>query len=266
VASVKCPKCGKKVSIDGVGDANSAMCFSCGASILVPNSAPDVVDSFASHRTFERTTTRKTPKPIAKPKTPVPILDLEVLDPYTGPEIAEPVAEPRIPEAVPRPVDFETLPKLSDPHSAVWQKNAEPEAKPLIPDPMDGLVDFESLPKLKDTESRIRGGSCESEGKGRSAMPPPFPRARKSSIGIPPPLVSGTPIYRVALLSLALGAGSFFVCLGPILSLPGLLVGIVAFSRIPVSGGTPRDAGLAKAGIIVNGMNLLFSALLAMVA
>jgi len=64
-----------------------------------------------------------------------------------------------------------------------------------------------------------------------------------------------------AIAALVLGIVSYF-CLGFLASLPGLVLGIVALSKIGNSNGTLGGRGLAIAGVVLSGLNMLIYAML----
>ena len=74
--------------------------------------------------------------------------------------------------------------------------------------------------------------------------------------GAPPPTTDSA-----ATLSLVLGIVSF-LCLGPLLSLPGLIAGLKALRRIEQSMGRLTGRGLAMAGIVLSSINLALAVLL----
>jgi hypothetical protein len=102
---------------------------------------------------------------------------------------------------------------------------------------------------------------------GPAPQPPPA-AAQAGAPPAPPQPVVGRPTYatvggvaptapthQLAIWSLVLGIVGFAMC-GPITSLPGLIVGIVARSKIRDSRGAYGGEGMALAGIIISAINL----------
>ncbi|MBZ0270603.1 DUF4190 domain-containing protein [bacterium] len=88
----------------------------------------------------------------------------------------------------------------------------------------------------------------------------------------PPAIASGVPIEPasvavdaretsgLAVVSLILGCASFLTC-GALVSIPGLIVGYRARREIRENPGRFKSAGIAQAGVIVNWVNIAFSAI-----
>jgi len=263
VANMKCPKCGSKVSTDGIGDANSAMCFSCGASILVSTPAPEVLVPLATRRMPERHPARKTPIPIVKPKPPEPIPNLEEPEPFVRPEVSNSLAEPEDSEPVAEPNYIEPLPKLRDREPLDRAASYDSSAKPKASERAAELVDYVSLPKLSDPDLFDRPEMHESSTNPRYFTPPPIPPPRPSTRQIRNAAEYGPPLDNLAMASLALGIGSF-LCAGPLFSIPGIAVGVAALNRALRTRRPARDVSLARGGIAINGISLFFSVLFLM--
>jgi competence protein ComGC len=87
----------------------------------------------------------------------------------------------------------------------------------------------------------------------------------------PTPSVAGMPAKTsgLAITSLVLGILSvllLIVCLGPLLAIPAIICGHVAFSKIGKSGGQLQGRGLAMAGFITGYVSLALTLLLVPIA
>jgi len=93
-----------------------------------------------------------------------------------------------------------------------------------------------------------------------SPPPPPLTAPPQPTVGRPTYATVGgvapaPPTHQLAIWSLVLGIAAFAMC-GPITSLPGLILGIVARSQIRDSRGAYGGEGMALAGIIISAVYL----------
>ena len=84
---------------------------------------------------------------------------------------------------------------------------------------------------------------------------PPQPTVGRPTYAMAGGVAPVAPTHQLAIWSLVLGIAAFAMC-GPITSLPGLIIGILARSKIRDSRGAYGGEGMALAGIIISAINL----------
>jgi competence protein ComGC len=85
------------------------------------------------------------------------------------------------------------------------------------------------------------------------------------SLDSPPPLVPPTKTCNLAVWSLVLGCVGLvllLVCIGPLVAIPAVICGHLAYNRIKRSGGALSGEGIALAGIIAGYVNIGLSVIL----
>lgn len=252
---MKCPKCGAWVSMDGIGKANSAMCLSCGASILAPQVQPEVLATLAERRETLRTATRKHAKPESGPKRKGPILKLSVLDPVVDLEATGRTAPADEPVTQPAPVECDSVPQAESPEPVIMPAAFVPQ-----PPPVRRAIDayeLDTLPRLQEADRIAKRRAEELKARPPSDIPPPLPDRDWVVRGFPSENENNVRVDPMALICVVCGFASFLCGLGPLLSIPGLFLGLAAMVRISGSRGRWKGKELARVGVVVNVINLV---------
>lgn len=257
MASVKCPKCGTRVSIDGVGRANSALCFSCGASVLVPIEEPHMLEPLAVRRDALRAATWKPPKPEGARRQSGPLLNLSVLDPVVDLDAIGALSSDKQAEDAAPPAHEESAATPPPSEPAEKQVEAGLATPPLVPARVVDKYNLDTLPRLQDTGRIAKQRAQASKTRMPADAPPPLPGKDWLERSLPPAKGADPRVDPMAMLSFVFGFASFLCGFGPVLSIPGLILGLSAMVRISGSRGRWKGKEMARIGAVTNALNLV---------